>query len=350
MGESEIFIERIGNLMKTLVKTLEVEGIEYFNGKPALEIAHKGKYLMISLIDDDLKDITCKLNQNPRKGKKYIFINKNELINNSLDEVSFIYLQVKAIKEESEENTAYYINIERVNKLIKDGDYAVALVFIISAFEVVLSDLFFRYHELWFADKISKFQEYDDDLYLEYGKVMKNARDKRDYPIKKIINGQTWGIHLGRSEKYQKWKELKLREYIYDCCKKLNILDEYASQLRSNKFSEIGTFEILKKVLRKPRSVFQSINFQSLHEKNGVKKAFNLFFNIDFGELREEIAFFDEIIKKRHRIIHGKLLDSEIEKQETEKAVNTLKRIKDYISNMLSQQIYKYPRNMYFIF
>lgn len=351
MTDNEIIVERIRDYINILVNTLESKGIEYFNGKPAVEIAHRGKDLMISLIDANLDEITCELIQTPRKGKKHIFIDKNKVLNDH-DPFSFNYLQFKAIKEELEEDNAYNINIERVKQLINNGHYAVALVFIVSAFEAVMSDIFFHFSELWFDNEISTIHEYKDELYLKYGMVIEDTSNTQQYPHQKTIDGQTLGIPLGHLGKCQKWAQLDVRNHIFRSCKNLNVLIDYISQLQSNKFEEIEHFEILKKILKgKPDDTLQIINFQDLSgDKKGVKKVFKKFYNIDFRELQEEIQFFQGILKKRHRIIHGKLRDTEIEQELIEGALNTLDRIKNYIRDKLSRQELGHVRNRDFKF
>ena len=249
MTEDDIIVERIREYITSLINTLESKGVEYFNGKPAVEIAHKGNNLMISLIDANLEEITCELTQTPRKGKRHIFIDKNKLLNDP-DPFSFNYLQFKAIKKDLEEEDAYYINIERVKKLINEGNYAVALVFIVSAFEAVMNDIFFHFNDLWFNNEISTIYEYKDELYLKYGMLIDDTSNNLQYPLQKIIDGQTWGIPLGHLGKCQKWAELDVRNHIFSSCEKLNVLRTYISLLRSNKIEEIEHFENLKKVLK----------------------------------------------------------------------------------------------------
>ena len=351
MTENDIIVERIRDYITSLKNTLESKGIEYFNRKPAVEIAHRGKDLMISLVDANLDEITCEFIQTPRKGKKYIFIKKSKVLNDP-DPFSFTYLQSKAIMEDLDADNAHNINIERVNRLINDGQYAVALVFIVSAFEAFMGDIFFHYSDLWFDNEISTIHEYNDELYLKYGMVIDDTIDSLQYPKRKTINGQLLGIPRGHMEKCRKWAELNVRNHIFGSCEKLNVLWDYVSQFRSNKFEEIEHFEILKKVLKgKPNNSLYIINFQDLSgNKKGVRNVFKNFYSIDFEVLKEEIQSFQKIIKKRHKVIHGKLRDTEIERELIIKALDTLNVIKNFIRDKLFRQESGHTRNRDFNF
>ena len=126
---------------------------------------------MVSLIDDNNQKVQCILNQDPRPGKKYIFLNKNNLLENHINIDEIIGHQIRFIEDEIRGDTAYNENLERVNRLIREGNYAIAIVFIVSAFESAVSDLFFKYQFLWFYNGIlnATVRILDDEIFLEYG-------------------------------------------------------------------------------------------------------------------------------------------------------------------------------------
>ncbi len=193
-----ILCEKVEKIITQLVKALEDKQISYFQNKPTAEISHKKEDIMISLIDDNNQKVQCLLNQDPRPGKKYIFLNKYNLLNNLIDinEINeIIGHQIIYIEDEIRGDTAYNENLKRVNRLIREGNYAIAIVFIVSAFESAVSDLFFKYQFLWFYDEVlnASFLDIDDELFLEYGERY-NYSEPMEYFAMKEINGEDWGI------------------------------------------------------------------------------------------------------------------------------------------------------------
>lgn len=346
-NELEIIKQRVIDYVKILVQTLESKNIDYFNGNPSVEIAHRGEYLMLSLIDDDLEEINVDFNQKPSNAKKHIFISKKRVIDPTLDSFiepfSFTYLQVKAIKEEIKQNSAYELNISRVDTLIERECFAIAVVFIVSAFEVAIKDFFFRYSNIWFDRLIN---EIDDEIFDKYKVLISNPQQRGKYYFLKEMDNQEYGIPIGHFEKCMKWNNLLVRDHIFNVCKKFGILKEYKRQLKLNNLEEIESFEILNRILFENKNN-NVINFQNLPR---VKKLFAAFFGLDFSSLEREIQEFQNLFDKRHKIIHGYLEDDTIHQGHVERAKELLGRIRNYIINTLSRQEFEQRGNKNFDF
>lgn len=342
--KKEELCEKIEEIVKYLIQFLEDNEISYFQGKPTAEVSCKGSNIMVSLIDDNNSDIICKLEQDPQYGKTHFFIEYNLLENNMINSSNFAFSQAMKIKEELNENSAFTTNIERVSNLVIDNHYSVALVFIVSALESITSDLFFRYNYLWFHNKTSKLYEVDNDLFFKYGIKTTARKENESFSYLKEINGEMWGITQTAYHPVQNWNILKVWKYIYKTSKKLNVFEEYSLSLFGNKLSEIGTFDILKDVLLTKKR----INFQSLEKIPGVTWAYNRFFGINIEEMNDELKVLKDVINKRHRIIHGNLKDDEIEEKEVKEAIDSLKRIVNFLKDKITRLDRQYYRDSFF--
>ncbi|MHA1150723.1 MAG: hypothetical protein ACTSR8_21080 [Promethearchaeota archaeon] len=207
----------------------------------------------------------------------------------------------------------------------------------VASVEAIMSDLFFRYSGIWFQKEINNFYNFKDDLFKKYGRIIANNENIK-YSEEKFIDGNHWVIPLHKRTFCKRWASMEVREHVFKSCKKLNILKDYQEQLFANNLKEIEHFEILKKILEeKTEKSLNIINFQALFNNKGVVQTFNNFFGIDFAEIKPETQEFDEIIKKRHGIIHGTINDVDVEENEVINALNILKRIKSYVSDLLGR-------------
>ncbi len=337
---NNILCEKVEKIITQLVEALEDKQISYFQNKPTAEISHKREDIMISLIDDNNQKVQCLLNQDPRPGKKYIFLNKNNLLNNQIDinEINeIIGHQIIYIEDEIRKDTAYKENLKRVNRLKRDGNYGIAIVFIVSAFESAVSDLFFTYQDLWFCDEIlnATVRLPDDELFLEFGERY-NYSEPMEYFAMTEINGEDWGILEDNMETVEKLRYLKVREHVYKTCYDLKVLENYIEKLRANKFNEIRHFDILKSILFDNKKTFRGINFQALSGSNSVKFAYKRFYNIELDDLKDECKKFEDILLKRHKIIHGSLKDNEVNELDVNEALDILRIIIEFIKSKIS--------------
>ncbi len=142
---------KIIKLVEEIIKKLNNKKIQLFQNKPTINIFHlKNEIIGISLIDENQPDLKCKITHKPEKGKIYFFISKFWLNYEFYDYQEFAEDKVQKIIEEIQSENAYSLNMKRVKDLIRDGHNAVAIVFLISAFENATKDLFLNYNELWF--------------------------------------------------------------------------------------------------------------------------------------------------------------------------------------------------------
>lgn len=345
--DNQILKDNTKHLVEKLLDKLNKECNDFFSGIPKVNLTHKGENILICFLNETSTSLDIQLNQNPSNVKFCVFLNKDHLLNKRYKAEEFAKNQLEKIKQELIEESAYNTNLTRVEKLIKDTHYAVALVFIISAFESVLTDKFYRYNHLWFYSIILNI-EYNDlkttneekhfkeliKIHKKFGNQIDPATT-RDYHSVRKIDGVLWGILKEHSTIFNKWKNNIIWQYIFKTARQLKILEDYRLKLLGNKLRRLGHFELLKDTLKYPNHMFQGINFQSIKEKNGVTKCYKRFFGINFREVGTELKVIEETLQKRHRIIHGSLRDDEIEKEEVKTAKDALITIVNYVKDKI---------------
>lgn len=340
MIEKDDLIKKVKEVVEEILKSLDKKGISYFKTYPTAEIAHRGEKIWVSLIDESNSEINCLLNQDLRRGKLYFSIAKGTLLNPIYNITILVQSQIKKIEEELNQNTAFNTNLERVARLIEDKHYAVALVFIVSAFESVTSDIFYQYNHLWFRREIILSQNYnDEELIKHYGVRREDLESEHEIFFEKEINGQKWVITRMALSTVNRWLNLRVWEYIFNVCGKLRIYDQYLKRLLGNKLKEIREFDILKSILKESQDANRGINFQSL---KSVGKVYNKFFKINFESIINEISILEGIFKMRHKIIHGNLRDDEVDKESVEKAIDALKKVVGFLYDQINTQEYSY--------
>ena len=151
------------------------------------------------------------------------------------------------ILQEMKANNAYNINLERVDALLEDGHYSVALVFLVSAFENISKDLFFLHHELWFSEGLEEFDKFSDEILKKIGTKV-DPKIKEDFKNKYFsyydtVNREIFGIEKDKFPTAVKWKNFRKLERIHDKCKKLGIYNDYIKKKMANQGKEIGRFE-----------------------------------------------------------------------------------------------------------
>lgn len=325
----EVLLKEIKKLVDLILKELKDRNLKFFQQKPTVNIYFRKKVLIgISLIDENKAEIEFEIVERPKKGEIHFFINEYHIEYELLDE-RFVKEKIDNIINERQEINAYNLNIRRVNKLIKDGHYAVGIVFLISAFENAVRDIFFRNNELWFFTKEGISSE---ELDLKYGYVIDDSKiNGESYKVTIHRGDKKIGMNYNEHDKYSKWKNIIYWNYVFNICKTLRVLNEYQLSLMGNNMHEIGFFEILKEILQKSLGKYSILNFQAIDGKGGVKWCFRRFFSIDLDDLTSEIDLIKDALYKRHRIIHGFLDDSEIDKGYIVNLLYTVERVLDYL-------------------
>lgn len=87
--------------------------------------------------------------------------------------------------------------------------------------------------------------------------------------------------------------------------------------------------------MKKKKESNRGINFQSF-SNNGITTAFKRFLNINIDEMNKEKGILEEVISKRHRIIHGNLKDAEIDLREVKDARDALQKIVDFLHSKIT--------------
>ncbi len=167
----------------------------------------------------------------------------------------------------------YDANILKINTILKNGFCDVAIIMTVSALEVLLTDLLEAYKDFWFRSRAGG---NINAVFLE--NRVKIKKEIRDYLTK-----------IGAYDDFLR------NYYIYQ-----DQLDPETDSIYEILFSGDG------------RGRLNRLNFQNLKDKNGVRKAYVLFFDVDlmemldpsknesFNKWTELNLFFEE----RHEIIH----------------------------------------------
>ncbi len=332
--------EKVKKYVEVIIDELNNNNLKLFKDQPTVYTFRVDENTLgLSLIDEGKSTIEVNLNQNSQSGKKYLFLNKTLSI-----ETLEIDAKIKAkelIQEEIEEN-AYKLNLERVNELINNKHFSVALVFIVSAFENALKDIFFRHNYLWFKHIENKSYNFEDDLFQKYAIKIKGSMERQYWQIREI-DGEQWGLMSGNKEWLYKWGDSAYKEYVFKICYELRIFNDYLMKLIGTKFVEIRSYDILKNLLEKLSRSSRGINFQRFKDIGGVNWCFNKFYELEFTDLNKEVEILKSVIKKRHRIIHGFLDDNQISKEEVEEARDALVKFISFVKD----KIYEIFRKFY---
>lgn len=274
------------------------------------------------------KEIEVNITKDSQKGVKYIFIKKSTLEDKFFNVEKFALNECSRYLAEKDLTNAYSLNLERVKILIDKNLHAISIVFLVSAFENIMKELFLLNSDLW------SFRLTDDLLDNKLRQLGSEYDPKYGYSLVKEIKGQKFGLNLEKSEKYQKWEKIYLWDKIFHITRRLGIYQKYFDKLVGNQFEEIANFEILRDILENEVYSSTKINFQRLYKTGGVVWLYRNFFNIDLlSIMKEEIEIINETIKNRHRIIHGHLKDSEIKLEEIELTISSIKKIISFLNN-----------------
>ncbi len=332
----------VSKFVKYYLDYLQKEGFKLFQKYPTIEIFRKRNDLVgLALIEENVKELNCYFVKEPRRGEDYLFISVEELIQEGLlQNLGENYAREKL--EQKRADKAYSINLQRVENLLKDGHYAVALVFLVSAFENFTKDLFFLYNDLWFPLD----DDFNDEIYIKVGVIINyeisEAEQQLFYSEFRVIDNIRYGIEKILLDKAEKWKLVKYWEKILQICNELRVYDEYILKKQGINGKEIGNFEILKGILKKKANEMKFFNFQRIYKEGGIRWLFTNFFNIDLTGFKKTFKLLSGYIKKRHQIIHGTLNDEQI----NELMVQDFKsRILKFISYLRDELHYRYREN-----
>ena len=332
--DKELLFRKIEILIELILIEIKEINLTFFQQKPTVQIYFRKKHLIgISLLDEINPKIKIEVVEKPKKGKFHFFMYLSQFEQGRIPK-DYISNIIDNILKEKQEIDAYNLNLNRVKKLIKDGHYTVGIVFLISAFENAVRDLFFRYSNVWFyfQDLIS----YDsEEIEKKYIKTIEDKEDLDTYWMITENGNKKIGVTNEDFEKYEQWAKINFWKYIFDTCKALKVLDEYQLCLMSNNMKEIGKFEILKDILQKSIGKHSVMNFQSIDYKGGLKWCFKRFYSIGFHEIPSEIKFINEALKKRHKIIHGFMDYDETDKEYIVNLLGTIERLIDYLRDSI---------------
>lgn len=318
----KISLDNIKKVIEIFLNESKRQGFHLFQNQPTVEVFFKGgDFTGVSLIDEDNVDIKCLLVDNPRPGKFYLFFPIEQLkYDNSLEFLGTT--NCYKILEQIKADNAYSINLQRVDKLLKDGHYSIALIFLVSAFENISRDLFYLHHELWFSLEFEEVEDFSEDILKKVGIIIDPKIDdkyKQDmFSYIKEIDGKIIGIKKEKFSTAKKWKDVRYWEGVHNVCRKLGIYHEYIQKKMGNQGKEIERFELLKETLEKSARGSSVLNFQRIYKTGGVKKSFETFFNIKLNHFKNELDLIKENIEKRHQIIHGTLKDDKIDEKMVE--------------------------------
>ncbi len=350
----KISLENVKKVIEIFLNELKTEGFTLFQNQPTVEVFFKGeKFVGVSLIDENNEEINCYLNNNPRSGKVYLYFPIEQLN----DDHSLPFLgktNTYRLLEQIKATNAYNINLERVDKLLEDGHYSVALIFLVSAFENVSKDLFFLHHELWFSRELEEVDKFSEDILKKIGTTIdpkiKDEFKNTYFSYYGTVDGKIIGIEKEKFAIAEKWRNLRKWELIHKVCRDLGIYNDYIQKKMGNQGKEIGRFELLKEILEKRSRDLDVLNFQKISGKRGVKKSFETFFNIRLDDFKNELELIKENIKIRHQIIHGTLKDENISEQMVRDFRAAIEKFITYLGEKIRSLYLQRVRPMFGVF
>jgi len=331
----------VKNFIIHYLNCLEKEGLTLFQGMPTIQAFPKRTNLIgLVLLNDNNTDIKYEFVKDPRYGEDYLFISVEELKNESmLEELgeNYAYSKLNHLRADN----AYNVNLDRVKNLIENNHYAIALVFLVSAFENITRDLFFNYSDIWFIK--------DDDFYDKvYKKVgihidpnIPNPKSIKYFSKFREINDDLIGIRHTDLDIAEKWHDTIYWENIHKICEELRVYDEYILKKQGNKGMEIGNFEILKAILEKQSKEMKVLNFQRIFKKGGIKNLFEMFYSIKLDGFNNSFKLISDYIKMRHAIIHGTLKDNQIDEYAVSDFRSLIKKLVSYLRDELDRKQYE---------
>ena len=334
---------KITELLGQISIQLEESGHKLFVKKPTAHIFIIKDKFFISLFDEGKDNIQLNLTKKPEKGLVNFFISRfvidDFLSAEDPDNIAeFARDRVAGHLEELREDAAYSSNLKRVQCLCKDGHYLAAIVFLISAFETSMKDMFFRSNELWFFINDNS----TDEKLLEKFGTRLDEKVSEEFQVTIHFGDKKWGFSREADERLEIWQNIGQKTAMFKVCKQLGILDEYLLRLYSNRLSEVGSYEILKETLSS-QGTRCLINFQMIDGTGGIRWSFNKFLGIDFKEVDKDLLVIKEAAAKRHRIIHGFLDEKQITATNVKEVEASVIRVVAYVKNEVLEWSYVLP-------
>jgi len=324
--------EGIIKLIHNVASELEKSGKKLFKEKPTGYVFLARDQIFISLLDEGKTKVQLILTDRPKRGIMTFFLSRFILDDFfSLDEgfiEQFARDKVLEYLDEIREDAAYFANLKRVKNLVTDGHYAVAMVFLISAFENAMKDVFFRNNEFW----LFHLREPSVQLLNKHG-IKLDEKDEGRFRTTIVLGDEKWGFTDEKYELFKKWETVLYKTRIFRICKQLGILEEYLLNLYANSLQEIGYFELLKKTLEGKKGRNPAIKFQMVDGKKGIKWSFNKFFLIDMQTIDKDLDVIKHAAIKRHKIIHGFLDDKQITQDYVEEVEASVRKAVAFVKN-----------------
>ena len=329
----------ITKLVEEMIKLLNNEKIQLFKNKPTINIFHlKNEIIGVSLIDENLNELKCEITHRPKKGIIYFYISKI-WVRDFYNIEEFAKDKIQKIIEDIQSENAYTLNMKRVKDLIRNGHYAVAIVFLISAFENIAKDLFLNHNDLWFFTNESV---PNMNLLREFG-IRVDDDESSEFKPFYFVGDEGWYFEKEKYKKYNQWSRIEHMNYVFNLCKNLRILDQYKLLLMGNNMQEIGYYEVLKRTIVNSLGKFSIINFQSIKGKGSVKWCFKNFFSIDLTPMSYELDLLQKLLLKRHKIIHGFLKDDKISKEFAENSYDVINKIISFLKDQINEWYHLVP-------
>jgi hypothetical protein len=329
---------KITKIVEQILVNLTESNHIVFAKKPTVYIYPVRNRFLISLVDENKNDIELvelKITDKPKKGALNFFVSSY------FDEdwlFPFARDKVASYLEEARENKAYSINLKRSRSLNESGHYLASLVFLISAFETAMKDIFFRSNDLWFVWPAF----FPEAIYDKYGERLPiNHLQDGQYEHYTWTSEKSWGFSGEGNECVKKWHNIQNGSFVFQVCGQLGILEEYLLKLYSNKLEEIRSYDILKHTLES-KGARSAINFQIIDGTGGIKWAFKKFMNLDFTPVDKDLTVIKEAAEKRHKIIHGFLDEKEISADYVKDVETAVIKVVEYVKNDVLEWSYMF--------
>lgn len=321
----------LSTLAEQISKKLDSKKINLFKVKPTVYVFTGDRRLHISLADEGKEKIDVVFPTKKITSVFDFFMNRwwFEEFESSAHYIDVLAdLKIEDYLAEMQEINAYSRNLQRTDSLISCGHYYAALIMLVSAFEVVSRDIFFRNNHYWFY----YLNDADLELYEKFGEKLPDGQNNspdRKHGIHVSIGDVVYGFDDYSYDKLNKWKSVSRNDKILDICSQIGIQDEYLQKLYGNSFQEIEDYEILYEVLRHSKK--RPISFQMLDGAGGMKWCFKNFFSINFDNLQNEMKTLKECFQMRHQVIHGELDDAAITKERVLELRSAIRKITNYL-------------------
>lgn len=330
--------DKITKLVKAIAAQLEESGRKLFTKKPTAYVLMVRDKLLISLFDEGKNKVQLNIAKKAKRGLFNFFISLfviDDFLSEEGDNIAeFAKDRVASYLEELREDAAYHANLERVQSLKKDHQYLAAIVFLVSAFETIMRDVFFHSNELWFFRLNSPSVELLD----QFGTRLTGLETK-ECQVTIHYGEAEWGFTREESDRLETWQNILYRTTVFKICRQLGMLEEYLLHLYSNQLREIGDFEILKHTLES-QGTQCPVNFQMIDGKGGIRWSFGRFIGIDFKEVEKDLQIIKEATAKRHRIVHGFLDEKQISATYVEEVEESVTRVVAYVKNEILEWSY----------